>query len=185
MRRRQRKDCAPFMLDPSRAGETTKILHARPWIAVYSYGCIVRVGADTQIADLLVEKSAHPLRPARLATSATHGRSVSHTFRARISSLSLRKLRRSPFLAGVLAHMDLPAMLVELPLQGFHRRCRVPGQPRSGNRKVCVAAGALAMQPRLVVLGDLKMWLFHASSLTAVRIWVPKCQTFVRMAFGM
>lgn len=61
MCRRQRKDCAPFMLDPSRAGETTKILHARPSIAVYSYGCIVRVGADTQIADLLVEKSAHPL----------------------------------------------------------------------------------------------------------------------------
>jgi hypothetical protein len=57
--------------------------------------------------------------------------------------------------AGVLAHMDLAAMLVELPLQGFHRRCRVPGQPRPGNRKVCVAAGALAMQPRFVVFGDL------------------------------
>jgi len=42
-------------------GETTKILHERPWIAVYGYGCIVRVGTDTQIADLLVEKGAHPL----------------------------------------------------------------------------------------------------------------------------
>src|SRR5208282_5972720 len=29
--------------------------------AVYGCGCIVRVGTDTQIADLLVEKGAHPL----------------------------------------------------------------------------------------------------------------------------
>jgi hypothetical protein len=42
--------------------ETTKLLHVRPLrIAVYGYGCIVRVGADTQIADLLVEEGAHPL----------------------------------------------------------------------------------------------------------------------------
>jgi hypothetical protein len=61
--------------------------------------------------------------------------------------------------------MDLLAMLVELPLHGFHRRCRVPGQPRSANRKVFVATGALAVQPGFVVLGDLKMWLFHASSM--------------------
>jgi hypothetical protein len=61
--------------------------------------------------------------------------------------------------------MDLLAMLVELPLHGFHRRCTVPGQPRSANRKVFVATGALAVQPGFVVLGDLKMWLFHASSM--------------------
>ena len=64
-------------------------------------------------------------------------------------------------LAGVLTHMDLPKMLVELPLQGFHRRCRVPGQPGPADRKVCVATGALAVQSRFVVLGDLKMRLFH------------------------
>jgi len=56
-------------------------------------------------------------------------------------------------------------MLVELPLHGFHRRGTVPGQPRSANRKVFVATGALAVQPGFVVLGDLKMWLFHASSM--------------------
>jgi len=61
--------------------------------------------------------------------------------------------------------MDLLAMLVELPLHGFHRRGTVPGQPRSANRKVFVATGALAVQPGFVVLGDLKMWLFHASSM--------------------
>ena len=61
--------------------------------------------------------------------------------------------------------MDLLAMLVELPLQRFHRRGGVPGESRSSNRKVFAAIGALAVQPRFVVLGDLKMWLFHASSM--------------------
>ncbi len=56
-------------------------------------------------------------------------------------------------------------MFVELPLHGFHRRCRVPGQLRSANRKVLVATGAFAVQPGFVVLGNLKMWLFHASSM--------------------
>jgi hypothetical protein len=75
--------------------------------------------------------------------------------------------------------MDLLAMLVELPLQGFHRRCRVPGQPRSTNRKVFVATGALAVQPGFVVLGDLKMWLFHASSMaqSAFQFQMAKIQT--------
>ena len=75
--------------------------------------------------------------------------------------------------------MDLPAMLVKLPLQSFHRHCRIPGQPRSANRKVFVATGALAVQPRFVVLGDLKMWPFHASSMaqSAFRFQMAKIQT--------
>jgi hypothetical protein len=75
--------------------------------------------------------------------------------------------------------MDLPAMLVELPLQGFHRRYWVPGQPRSANRKVFVATGALAVQPRFVILGDLKMWLFHASSMAQLtfQFQMAKIQT--------
>jgi hypothetical protein len=75
--------------------------------------------------------------------------------------------------------MDLPAMLVKLPLQGFHRHCRIPGQPRSANRKVCVATGALAVQSRFVVLGDLKMWLFHTSSMAQSVFWfqMAKIQT--------
>jgi hypothetical protein len=64
--------------------------------------------------------------------------------------------------------MDLPAMLVKLPLQGFHRRCRVPGQPRSAICKVFIATGALAVQPRFVVLGHLKMWLLHDDALGAL-----------------
>jgi hypothetical protein len=99
----------------------------------------------------------------------------------RIGLLVLRRPSHDPSsgLAGVLAHMDLLAMLVELPLQGFHRRCRVPGQPRSANRKVFVATGALAVQPRFVVLGDLKMWLFHASSMaqSASQFQMAKIQT--------
>jgi len=66
----------------------------------------------------------------------------------------------------------LPEMLVELSLKGFHRHCRVPGQPRPANRKVFVATGALTVQPRFVVLGDLKMWLFHASSMAQSRTGV-------------
>jgi hypothetical protein len=61
--------------------------------------------------------------------------------------------------------MDLLAMLIELPLQGSHRRCRVPGQSRSANRKVLLATGALAVQPRFVVLGDMEVWLPHVSSM--------------------
>jgi hypothetical protein len=74
--------------------------------------------------------------------------------------LALRSEQR----LGIFPHMDLPEMLVELPLQGLHRRCRVPGHPRSANRKVFVATGALAVQPGFVVLGDLKMWLLHGLS---------------------
>src|SRR4249920_3474468 len=75
--------------------------------------------------------------------------------------------------------MDLPAMLVELPLQSFHRCYRVPGQPRSANRKAFVATGALAVQPRFVVLVDLKMWLFHASSMaqSTFQFQMAKIQT--------
>jgi hypothetical protein len=68
--------------------------------------------------------------------------------------------------------MDLPAMLVKLPLQSFHRHCRIPGQPRSANRKVFVATGAVAVQPRFLVLGDLKMWLFHACSMAQSAFWI-------------
>jgi hypothetical protein len=74
-------------------------------------------------------------------------------------------LNLSSGLAEVLTHMNLSAMLVKLPMQGFHGHCRIPDQPRSANRKVYVATGALAVQPRFIVLGDLKMWLFHASSM--------------------
>jgi hypothetical protein len=75
--------------------------------------------------------------------------------------------------------MDVPAMLVKLPLQSFHRHCQIPGQPRSANRKVFVATGALAVQPRFVVLGDLKVWPFHASSMAqcAFRFQMAKIQT--------
>jgi hypothetical protein len=75
--------------------------------------------------------------------------------------------------------MDLPAMLVKLSLQSFHRHCRIPGQPRSANREVFVATGALAVQPRFVVLGDLKVWPFHASSMaqSAFRFQMAKIQT--------
>jgi hypothetical protein len=77
--------------------------------------------------------------------------------------------------------MDLLSMLVELPLHGFHRRCRVPGQPRSANRKVFVATGALAVQRGFVVLGDLKMWFFHASSMaqSVFQFQIAKIRTVV------
>lgn len=84
--------------------------------------------------------------------------------------------------------MDLLAMLIELPLQGSHRRCGVPGQSRSANRKVLLATGALAVQPRFVVLGDVKVWLLHVSSMaqsafkfqTATKQTgpLPHCQSF-------
>jgi hypothetical protein len=75
--------------------------------------------------------------------------------------------------------MDLLAVLIELPLHGFHTRCHVPGQPGSANGKVFVATGALAVQPGFVVLGDLKMWLFHASSMaqSGFRFQIAKIQT--------
>jgi hypothetical protein len=87
-------------------------------------------------------------------------------------------LNLSSGLAEVLP-MDVPAMLVKLPLQSFHRHCQIPGQPRSANRKVFVATGALAVQPRFVVLGDLKVWPFHASSMAqcAFRFQMAKIQT--------
>ena len=44
-----------------RISKTTVHRIVKAWIAVYGYGCIVRIGTDTQIADLLVEKGAHPL----------------------------------------------------------------------------------------------------------------------------
>lgn len=82
---------------------------------------------------------------------------------------------------GILAHMDLLAMLVELPLHGFHRRYTVPGQPRSANRKVFVATGALAVQPGFVALGDHKVWFFHASSMaqSVFQFQIAKIRTAV------
>src|ERR1700726_1200139 len=78
--------------------------------------------------------------------------------------------------------MYLLEVLVKLPLHGSHCRFRISGQPRSANRKVFVATGALAVQPRFVVLGDLKMWLFHASSFPQSRVpyqprWISNCTT--------
>jgi hypothetical protein len=75
--------------------------------------------------------------------------------------------------------MDLPAMLVKLPLQSFHCHCRVPGQPWSANRKVFVATRALAVQPRFVVLSELKVWRLHAFSMaqSAFQFQMAKIQT--------
>ena len=101
-------------------------------------------------------------------------------FHGRVKQLILCAfcLNLSSRLAEVLP-MDLPAMLVKLSLQSFQSHCRIPGQARSANRKVFVATRALAVQPRFVVLGDLKVWPFHASSMaqSALRFRTAKIQT--------
>jgi hypothetical protein len=83
----------------------------------------------------------------------------------RLAALKGHLMEDVKFGGGLLGHF---AMLVELPLQGFHRSCPVPSQPRSANCKVFVATGALAVQPRFVVLGHLKMWFVHDDALGAL-----------------
>src|ERR1041385_2234237 len=60
--------------------------------------------------------------------------------------------------------MYLFGVFVELSLHGFHCCSRIAGQSGPGRTKVRVATRALSVQPRLIVLGDLKYWLFHAAS---------------------
>ena len=66
--------------------------------------------------------------------------------------------------------MYLLEVLVKLPLHGSHCCFRISGQPGSANRKVFVATGALAVHPRFIVLGDLKVWLFHVIKFPTVKI---------------
>ena len=60
--------------------------------------------------------------------------------------------------------MYLFRVFVELSLHGFHCNSRIADQSGPGRTKVRGATRALSVQPRLVVLGDLKYWLFHAAS---------------------
>jgi hypothetical protein len=75
--------------------------------------------------------------------------------------------------------MDLPAMLGKLPLQSFHRYCRIPGQPRSANRKVFIAIGAPCRVAPICRFGRDQGWLFHASSMAQSASWfqMAKIQT--------